>query len=205
MHALLEWGTAHGCLGLFVVLALGVILPLPEDSTLLFAGYLISRGQFAPGPTWLAAIGGSVTGITISFAIGHFGGSVFLSRLERHFGITHRQIDRLAEWFHRVGKWGLVLGCFAPGVRHLMALAAGTARMRYSIFILFAGSGAVVWSSLYLILGFYLGGRWRSFDAGFKEHRLAIVVAAVVVLAAGFLWEGWSRRRAKARVGASAG
>jgi membrane protein DedA with SNARE-associated domain len=43
MNGLPEWGTAHGYLGLFVVLAVGVILPLPEDTTLLFAGYLVSR------------------------------------------------------------------------------------------------------------------------------------------------------------------
>jgi hypothetical protein len=52
MHGLLEWGTSHSYLGLFVVLALGVILPLPEDTTLLFAGYLVSRGQL--GLAWIS-------------------------------------------------------------------------------------------------------------------------------------------------------
>jgi len=47
MHSLVEWGTSHGFLGVFVVLALGMVLPRPEDSTLLFAGYLVSRGELA--------------------------------------------------------------------------------------------------------------------------------------------------------------
>ena len=55
MHGLLHWGISHRYFGLFAVLAVGVMLPLPEDTTLLFAGYLVSRGQFALLPTWLAA------------------------------------------------------------------------------------------------------------------------------------------------------
>jgi len=195
MNGLLEWGTAHGYLGLFVVLAVGVILPLPEDTTLLFAGCLVSRGQFALVPTWLAADLGCMTGISISYMIGRSAGLMFVNRFGHYVGITPQRLERTTEWFHRVGKWGLLLGYFVPGVRHLTALVAGSSKVRFPVFILFAGSGALLWSSLFLTLGYFLGGEWKRSGAGFNPHRLGVVIGLVLIMTVCSFWDWRSRRK----------
>ena len=199
MHGLLHWGISHGYLGLFAVLAVGVMLPLPEDTTLLFAGYLVSRGQFALLPTWLAADLGCMTGITISYLIGRSAGLIVIKRFGHYVGITPQRLERTTEWFHRVGKWGLLLGYFVPGVRHLTALVAGSSTVRFPVFLLFAGSGALIWSSLFLTLGYFLRDEWKRFGAGFNEHRPLVVMGVVLLMAACLFWDWrWRRRKALA-------
>jgi membrane protein DedA with SNARE-associated domain len=194
MHSMLKWGTSHGYLGLFLVLAVGVILPLPEDTTLLCAGYLVSRGQFALVPTWLAADLGCMTGITISYVIGRTCGLMIVNRLGHFVGITPQRLERTTEWFHRVGKWSLLLGYFVPGVRHLTALIAGSSKVRFPVFIIFAGSGALIWSTLFLSLGYILRDGWKRFGKDFNEHRTGIFIGVILITAVCFFWD-WSWRR----------
>jgi membrane protein DedA with SNARE-associated domain len=193
-HGMLEWGTSHGYLGLFAVLAVGVILPLPEDTTLLFAGYLVSIGKFAAVPTWLAADLGCMAGITISYTIGRTCGLMIVHRFGRHFGVTPERLQQATDWFHREGRWGLLLGYFVPGVRHLAALLAGSSKVRFPYFLVFAGLGALTWSSLFLSLGYFLGTGWKRFGASFGQHRIEVSAAVVLVMALAFYWE-WSRKR----------
>src|SRR5580658_8083696 len=198
MHGISEWGISHGYLGLFVVLAVGVIVPLPEDTTLLFAGYLVSSGKLTAFPTWLAATMGCMAGITVSYSIGRLAGLQVVKRFGHYAGITPLRLERTTDWFHRVGKWGLALGYFVPGVRHLTALIAGSSKVAYPVFILFAGAGSLVWSSFFLAMGYFLRDRWKRFGAGFKEHRLEVVTGVVLIMAVFLIWD-WKRIK-KARL-----
>jgi membrane protein DedA with SNARE-associated domain len=197
MHGFSEWGISHGYLGLYLVLAVGVIVPLPEDTTLLFVGYLVSSGKFALIPAWSAATLGCLTGIMVSYTIGRSAGLMFVNRFGHYVGITPQRLERTTQWFHRVGKWGLLLGYFVPGVRHLTALIAGSSKVRFPVFMLFAGSGSLVWSSIFLALGYCLRGGWKRFGAGFRQHRFAVVIGVVLIMAAFLLWD-W-RRSVKAK------
>jgi len=198
MHGIGEWGVSHGYLGLFVVLAVGVIVPLPEDTTLLFAGYLVSSGKLTLFPTWLAATLGCMTGITVSYLIGRLAGLQIVNRFGHYVGITPHRLNRTTDWFHRVGKWGLALGYFVPGVRHLTALIAGSSKVGYPVFMLFAGTGSLIWSSFFLAMGYYLQDRWKRFGAGFKEHRLEVIIGVLLIMAVFLIWD-WKRTR-KARL-----
>ncbi len=198
MHGLSEWGISHGYLGLFVVLAVGVVVPLPEDTTLLFAGCLVSSGKLTAFPTWLAATLGCMTGITVSYSIGRVAGLQVVNRFGHYVGITPERLEKTTDWFHRVGKWGLALGYFVPGVRHLTALIAGSSKVGYPIFILFAGAGSLIWSSFFLAMGYFLKDRWKQFGAGFKEHRMEVVTGVLVIMAVFLVWD-WRRLR-KARL-----
>jgi membrane protein DedA with SNARE-associated domain len=73
-------------------------------------------------------------------------------------------------------------------------VVAGSSKVRYSVFILFAGTGAVIWSSLFLALGYFLRDRWKRFGAGFKEHRVEVILGVVLIMAV-CLWWDWRRRR----------
>jgi len=193
---MLHWGVSHGYLGLYVILALGMILPLPEDTTLLFAGYLVSRGQFELVPTWLAAYLGCMTGITISYTIGRTGGLMVVNRFGHHIGITPQRLERTTAWFHRVGKWSLLLGYFVPGVRHLAALVAGSSKVRFPVVMFFAGAGAMIWATMFLGLGCVLRDGWKRFGTGFNHDRPGIFIGVVLIMAACLYWDWrWQRER----------
>jgi membrane protein DedA with SNARE-associated domain len=190
----LQWVAAHGYLGLFAVLAMGLLFPLPEGTVLLYAGYLVSRGQFALLPTWLVAVSGCMTGIATSYCLGRSAGLIFIKRFGRYLGITSERLERTTQWFHRTGKWGLLLGFFVPVVRHLVALVAGSSKLRFPVFVIFVGSAVVIWCSVSLSLGYFLKDGWREFQIGFAQHRLTIAFIAIsTLIVISFL--DWRRRR----------
>lgn len=151
MSATSDWVLRHGYLGMYCLLAAGVVaLPVPEDATLIMAGCLVARGRWAFAPTWAAAAAGCITGITISYVLGRFLGLVVLNRFGHHIGLAAERLDQAEAWFHRIGKWAFLVSYFIPGVRHVAALSAGTSHLRFPVFVLFAWSGAFIWSTTFL-------------------------------------------------------
>jgi membrane protein DedA with SNARE-associated domain len=71
-ETILRWVIEYGYIGIFSVLALGIIgAPIPDEGMLafagyLFAGYLVYEGKLLLVPTMAAAFFGSVCGITLS-------------------------------------------------------------------------------------------------------------------------------------------
>jgi membrane protein DedA with SNARE-associated domain len=172
-------------LGLFVVLAVGVVaLPVPEDTVLIFAGCLVYRQKFALLPTWLAAFSGCITGITLSYLLGRSIGFVLLTRKGHLSGYISDRVERAEAWFHRVGKWGLLLGYFVPGVRHFIAIAAGASRLRFPVFALFAWSGAMFWSTSFLMLGYLVGEEWKQLEQHMRKPQFAVLIAVAVAAVA---------------------
>jgi len=175
----------YGYLGLFGLLMFGIIgIPVPEETLLTFAGVLVYRGHLELLPTLLAAFLGSCCGITVSYGLGRGVGRVVTKRFGRFVRVTPEQMDRVEEWFERVGHWALLWGYFLPGIRHLTALVAGGTRLRYRDFALFAYGGAFLWSLTFVSLGALAGRHWERIYAQVHENlsiASGLVLTALVV------------------------
>ncbi|MBI1926782.1 DedA family protein [Candidatus Poribacteria bacterium] len=182
METTVQWVTHYGYAGIFMLLLLGVaILPIPVEWLLAFAGYLVYKGDLHFAPTIVAATLGSVCGITLSYGLGHSVGNYLI---QKYGPIIHLTADRVAQvhrWFDRAGKWGLMIGYFVPGVRHLTAFVAGSSKLELSVFALFAYTGGFVWSVTYILIGYFLGEEWSRLPGKF-HHYLVIGAGVVVVL-----------------------
>jgi len=186
MEAYGQWLSVHGYGGLFVLLAAGVIgLPVPDEALLMLAGYLAARGTLELAPVWLVTSLGSTCGITINYMVGRgLGGWLMGKNAARRQWLNAVRLERVRCWFDRVGRWGLTIAYFVPGVRHLMALVAGMAKLRWPVFTLFAYSGALVWTATFIGLGYGVGERWQQVLAGLERHRLMVAAVAALALAA---------------------
>jgi membrane protein DedA with SNARE-associated domain len=192
MESLLGWLSQYGYAGLFGLLMFGIVgLPVPDETLLVFSGYLISKGRLHPLLTFLAGFGGSVCGISLSYTIGRTLGHPFVVRYGRYFRITEARLERVHRWFQRIGEWLLMVGYFVPGVRHFTALVAGMSRLECRTFALFAYSGAAIWVSTFLSLGYFVGENWKAAMSLVQRYTLAF--AAVVVAAAALIW--WIRKQ----------
>src|SRR6185437_2683024 len=119
MDAVFVWISHYGYAGLFALLMLGIVgLPVPDETLLVFCGYLIWKGNFHLFPAFLAGLGGSVCGISISYLLGRTCGHLVISRYGRFIGLTQGRVDLVHRWFDRLGTWVLAIGYFIPGVRH---------------------------------------------------------------------------------------
>lgn len=191
MESILSWLSHYGYTGLFMLLVLGIVgLPIPDETLLVFSGYLISTGRLHPLPTFLAGFAGSMCGISLSYTIGRTLGHRFVLRYGRFFHITAERVERVHGWFQRVGEWLLTIGYFIPGVRHFTALVAGMSELEYRTFALFAYAGAAIWVSSFLCIGYFVGENWRA--AIELVHRYTLLFVGVAVMIGAGLW--WLRR-----------
>ena len=178
-HILLHWVTQYGYLAIFSLLMLGIVgLPVPDETLLTLTGYLIFKGRMEFGPAFVSAVSGSICGITLSYLIGRSGGYYLITRFGHKVHITPEKLERAERWLERTGKWGLVVGYFVPGVRHLTALAVGAARMKYPIFAAFAYAGAIFWSTTFIAAGFFFGKEWTGSSASI--HKWVLIVLGAI-------------------------
>lgn len=188
MESVLDWILRYGYVGLFALLMFGIAgLPIPDETLLMFSGYLIWRGRLNPLLAFASSFAGSVSGISISYAMGRFVGQPVLFRYGRYVGITPAHLERVRCWYARTGEWLLAVGYYIPGVRHFTALVAGMSRLDYRVFALFAYSGAAIWVATFLGIGYVVGENWQM--ALVLVHRYTAVGIVLLVLIVGvFFW-----------------
>ena len=188
LNSALNWLMQYGYASLCGLLLLGIVgLPVPDETLLVFSGYLISRGHFHPIITFVAAMLGSVGGISLSYGIGHTLGHGAVLRYGKYVHLTSQRLELVHRWFSKVGEWVLAFGYFIPGVRHFTALIAGASRLEFSRFARFAYAGAVVWVSFFLTLGYLVGENWQRAMVLIQRYTLAAVVVIFILSAAGWL------------------
>jgi membrane protein DedA with SNARE-associated domain len=194
--AVLQWVSTYGYFAIFSLLVLGIVgLPVPDEFLLTGCGFLVYQGHLRLIPTFTSALAGSMSGITCSYLIGRTVGWQFLhSRMGRWLHIRDRDIQRVHDWFNRIGHWALMVGYFIPGVRHFTAIVAGTSKLEYPSFAMYAYGGATLWVSTFIFIGYHFGQRWPLI-LSMVEHnlKLASVVVGAIVLA--YLLFRYFRRR----------
>jgi membrane protein DedA with SNARE-associated domain len=185
-NTVLQWVATYGYFAIFSLLVLGIVgLPVPDEFLLTGCGFLVYQGHLRLIPTVASALAGSMCGITCSYLIGRTVGWKFLhSRVGRWLHIKDRTIQRVHDWFNRIGHWALMIGYFIPGVRHFTAIVAGTSKLEYRAFAMYAYGGAALWVSTFIFIGYHFGERWPQM-LSLVEHnlKLASVVAGALVLA----------------------
>lgn len=191
----LTWITQYGYAAIFALLMFGIVgLPVPDETLLTFTGYLVFRGHLSPVPAFLTALAGSACGITLSYTLGRVFGLTLIHRYGRYLRIREDHIAKAHAWFQRVGHWGLTFGYFVPGVRHVTAYAAGISALEPHNFALFAYSGAVLWVSAFIGLGYFLGERWETVEKNIHHYAVLLTACAAILLAAWLVWRKWLRK-----------
>ena len=194
---ILAWITEYGYAAIVGLLMLGIVgLPVPDETLLTFTGYLVFRGNLRLPLAFAAALTGSACGITISYLLGRTFGLKLIHRYGRYVRIREEHVEKAHAWFRKAGHWSLTIGYFIPGVRHLTAYAAGMSDLEAPQFALFAYTGAVLWVSAFLSLGYFLGDRWEAVERNVHHYLVYLTLAGVIALAGYLVWRR-SRARAK--------
>ena len=196
----------HAPIILFFLLIFGIVgLPVPDEFLFVFCGFLIHDHILSLKWIWLGGALGSMCGITFSYLIGRTVGLGLLhSRLGKLMHVTDEHIEKVHKFFDRIGRWALFVGYYIPGVRHFTALVAGTSRLEYRSFAMFAYAGACVWVTSFISLGYWLASRFSPADREkvFEAIHHNLTIIAIVVgslLVAILLLRWWLKRQAKRR------
>src|SRR3989442_3041318 len=156
-----DWGYA----GIFLVVILGNIgLPVPEESVLAVAGYLVWSGRLQLIPVLRVALISAVAGDNLGYWLG------------RHYG--RATVERSADWLLKPGRMvvaesfvsrhGALAVCiarFVGGFRFLAGPLAGAVGLPFRSFLRGDLLGAVLFVSYAVAVGYALGYRlWPYID-----------------------------------------
>lgn len=201
---ILAWISHYGYGAIFCLLMFGIVgLPVPDETLLAFTGYLVTRGTFVLPLALATAFFGSTCGITLSYWLGRAFGMALIHKYGRYVRVTEEHVNRAHAWFERVGHWGLTFGYFVPGVRHLSAYAAGMSGLEMRPFALYAYSGALLWVSTFIGLGYFLGDRWEAVERNIHRYSLQATLAALILLVGWLVWRLVARKRQAKRKSAA--
>lgn len=182
MSSLLSFIEAHGYLAIFLVLAIeSVGIPSPSEFSLLFAGYLVDKGQLHYLPTVLAAAAGSTTGAALAYYLGLRGGRPFLERYGRYLSLPPPRLAAVERWFARHGWKVVYAGRVISGVRLYVSYPAGAFGLGPVPFGLATVAGALTWPLLAVTVGMYLGDRWGMLFGWLRELGWAAAVVLVLL------------------------
>jgi membrane protein DedA with SNARE-associated domain len=192
-------GAADG-LGLTAVMAVeSVFPPIPSEVVLPLAGSLVASGSLSFLVAVLAATAGSVLGAWALYSLGRFGGRPALLRLGPLLRIDEARLARAEAWFARRGDWLVVVGRLVPGLRAVVSIPAGTARMPIWRFTLLTAIGSLVWNAGLIGVGMALAARWAEVAGVLAPATMYLLAATVVALPAAWLWRRTRVARAVAR------
>jgi membrane protein DedA with SNARE-associated domain len=199
-----------GYLGVAIWVAIeSVIIPIPSELVLPFAGFLVGEGAAVepltgqPWSLWLVTLAGTIgatVGALVAYAIGALGGRPLIERWGRWLGITPADLDRAEAFFERRGWLATFFGRMVPVVRSLVSFAAGIARMPLLPFVVFTFLGSLPFSFVLAFAGVQLGANWDAIGDVLKRFEYA-VVAVLAAVALAWIWFRIvkPRRRAAAR------
>jgi len=182
-----------------VLLLCGLGLPIPEDVSLISAGYLAHLGIVNPHKVFVVCFLAVLGGDCIAFALGRLFGSRLLdSRLARRFFRPRKQI-RVRAYFRKFGSKVIFIARFLPGLRFSIFLSAGTLRVRPSVFITYDSLAALVSVPALVYLAFFFGEHIDHVVSWARRSEYGILVV-VLLIAIWFALKMLRKRRREAVV-----
>ena len=184
-----------GYIGIFLLMFLeSTFFPFPSEIVMVPAGYLAFKGEMNLYMVIFVGIVGSVAGALFNYYLAIHFGRAFLLRYGKYFFIKEATLDKLEAFFMKHGELSTFNGRLIPGIRQLISLPAGLARMNVAKFVFYSGLGAGIWVIVLVVLGYILGSN----EALISEYlHTATLIALLCVVLITFFYMVRNKRRKK--------
>ena len=177
---------------IFVVVVLGNVgLPVPEETILALAGYLVWRGKLRLSLVLVVGIVSAIVGDNLGYWLGRRYGQVALPRYARWVLGHPERLDAMKAFVARRGPVAVFVARFVPGVRFTAGPLAGALGLPFPSFLLANVAGAVVYVPVVvgagLAVGYGLGAyveRLRFLVGEVERMVLLVVLAGILALVA---------------------
>ncbi len=185
-----DWGYA----GIFVMMFVeSSFVPFPSEVAMIPAGYLASRGEMDPFLATGMGVLGSIGGALTNYYLALYLGLPMLERVGKYFLIRAEQFEAAERYFESHGEITTFAARLIPGVRQLISVPAGLARMRIGRFVFYTALGAGLWSSILVAIGYLAGASEELWRPLLQEATLWLLGGAVVLIGIYVYWHRRSR------------
>jgi membrane protein DedA with SNARE-associated domain len=157
--------------------------PLPSEVVLPLTGFAAGQGVLSLASALFWTTLGSVVGATVLYWLG-----VLLGRRRLHAIwaklplVKPADLERTEEWFARHGTKAVFFGRMVPVFRSLISVPAGVERMPLATFLLLTTAGSLIWNSVLVLAGYWLGDQWGVVEQYVGVFSKVVGVLAVVAL-----------------------
>jgi membrane protein DedA with SNARE-associated domain len=128
-----------------------VFPPIPSELVIPLAGYVAAQGDMRLMLVIATASAGSLAGAVGWYWIGRRVGErrlrAWVDRHGKWLTLSGKDVDRAQLWFSRHGNAAVFFGRLVPGVRTLVSLPAGFARMPILPFVVYSAIGTIIWTA----------------------------------------------------------
>jgi len=181
----------YGYAALFIgVLLENAGLPVPGETAVLVSGFLASpAGKAHFNIIWviLITLVAAVVGDNIGFWLGHRWARPRLQQGKGFLFLTPKTLSLAEGYFERYGIWTIFFARFITGLRVIGALAAGTAGMAWSHFLVANAAGALAWATAMSLLGYFFGHSWELLHKWLGRGGLIILACVIVIVGLPYL------------------
>jgi len=179
-----------------ILLLCGLGVPIPEDISLISAGYLAHLGTVDLHTVFLVCFAAVLGGDSLAFTMGRvFGTRILASRFGHRYFNPKRQ-RRVRAYFRTYGSKVIFIARFLPGLRFSIFLSAGMLHVRPYVFIVYDSLAALLSVPFLVYLAYYFGDK---IDQVIKwARRSEYGILALVLVAALFVaYKFFKKRRAR--------
>jgi len=193
--------SSTGYVGIFLAMAIeSCLIPLPSEVTMPFAGALAASGELNLILVTLTGALGNLVGSWGAYWIGiKFPEKIilkFINKWGKFLLLSEHEYEKAKSWLKRYGNSVSFFSRLLPGIRTVISLPAGVARINLLQFSIYTFIGSLIWSFLLALIGYKLGENWESIKHYF--HKLDLVIILGILAAVGiYIYMHFRKSKAK--------
>ena len=164
-------------------------IPFPSEIVIPPAAYVASKPESDLNIFLVVLFGtlGAIIGALINYYLALWLGRPIIykfadSKLGHLLLLSSEKIKKAEDYFNDHGKVSTFIGRLVPGIRQLISIPAGLAKMNLGSFILYTTLGAGIWNTILAFIGYLAHGQADLINK--YSHELSVIVLAFVGLAA---------------------
>ena len=145
----------------FLMLLESTVIPVPSELVVTPAAFNAAEGELNVWLIIFFATIGADCGATINYVAGYYlGRPIIYSFARSKWGkmclLNQKKVEQAEKYFDDHGAVATITGRLIPGIRHLISIPAGLARMNFWRFLLYTTLGAGAWNCILAGLGLWL-------------------------------------------------
>jgi len=181
-QTIVEYIGHMGYWGIFFLMFLeSTFFPFPSEIIMIPAGYLAYKGEMNLYIIILVGILGSVAGALLNYYLAMIFGRKFILKYGKYFFIKEETLNKLDSFFAKHGEISTFTGRLIPGIRQLISLPAGLARMHIAKFSFYTALGAGIWVIVLVAVGYLVGSNEALISEYLKSATLIALVSVVLI------------------------
>lgn len=184
-----------GYIGIFLLIMVeNLFPPIPSEIILTFGGFMTTVSSLNVVMVIIVATLGSVVGAILLYKVASYFGKERLTKIVLKHGrilrLKESDIERAENFFLKYGSWAVFLCRMIPLIRSLISIPAGMTQMKMSRFLVLTTAGSLLWNTVLIGLGAFLGESWNEIVVFMDNFSTIIygIIAVIVVVGLGFFF-----------------